>query len=72
MLRLVYKEAPHVFASAGPSCVSAKCSEGKMSCGHAALVREKYDDMLKNINESRKFKFVRKCVANGQTVLHNR
>ncbi len=33
MLRLCRKEAPSLFANAGPSCVSGPCSEGKMSCG---------------------------------------
>lgn len=34
MLRLCRKEAPSLFAHAGPSCISeGRCSEGKMSCG---------------------------------------
>lgn len=39
MLRLVKKEAPHLFAEAGPGCLSGPCREGKMSCGRAEEVR---------------------------------
>lgn len=42
MLRLVYPVAPALFAMAGPSCVRGACSEGSMSCGEAAAMREKY------------------------------
>lgn len=34
--------APHLFKNAGPSCVNGACPEGKMSCGRAAEMREKY------------------------------
>ncbi len=42
MLRLVKEVAPHLFAFAGPSCLSGRCPEGKMSCGKMAQMREKY------------------------------
>lgn len=42
MLMLVKDAAPNVFRDAGPSCVRGACSEGKMSCGKAAQVREKF------------------------------
>lgn len=42
MYRLVYAVAPTLFAKAGPSCIAGACSEGKMSCGRAAEVREKF------------------------------
>ena len=42
MLRLCKSVAPILFASAGPSCVSGKCSEGAMSCGKAKEMREFY------------------------------
>ena len=42
MLRLVYPVAPALFAMAGPSCVRGACSEGSMTCGEAAAMREKY------------------------------
>ena len=39
---LVYPVAPHIFAKAGPACVSGPCPEGKMCCGKTAEVRAKY------------------------------
>ena len=42
MLRLCLKTAPALFAKAGPGCVHGACSEGKMTCGKASEVREKY------------------------------
>jgi thymidylate synthase (FAD) len=45
MLRLVLEVAPHLFAKAGPPCASGKCPEGKMSCGKAAEIRERYAAM---------------------------
>lgn len=47
MLRLVYPVAPHLFKSAGPSCVCGACPEGSMSCGKAKEMREKYN-IIKN------------------------
>ena len=43
MFRLVYPVAPHIFAKAGPACVSGPCPEGKMCCGRTAEVRAKYE-----------------------------
>ena len=43
MLALVYPIAPHLFKSAGPSCVCGACPEGNMSCGKAKEMREKYN-----------------------------
>jgi len=43
MFRLVYPVAPHIFAKAGPACVSGPCPEGKMCCGRTADVRAKYE-----------------------------
>lgn len=40
MLALVKKEAPLLFANAGPGCVRGKCQEGSYTCGKAAEVRE--------------------------------
>ncbi len=42
MLELVKPVAPDIFAQAGPACVRGACPEGKMSCGRAAQVRERY------------------------------
>ena len=45
MLRLCKGVAPILFANAGPSCVSGKCSEGAMSCGKAKEMRDFYKNM---------------------------
>lgn len=45
MLRLVRGVAPVLFAKAGPSCVNGACREGKMSCGKAVQVREKFRNL---------------------------
>lgn len=45
MFRLVYWVAPSIFEIAGPGCVSSgRCSEGKMTCGHAQDVVEKWTE----------------------------
>lgn len=46
MLRLCIEAAPHVFAHAGPACVTdGKCPEGKMTCGKMQEVREYFSAM---------------------------
>lgn len=45
MLVLCKKAAPQLFCEAGPSCVSGPCREGKMSCGKAAEMREKFRNL---------------------------
>ncbi len=45
MLRKVKQIAPTLFKKAGPPCVSGPCPEGKMSCGKALEMREKYQNM---------------------------
>ncbi len=47
MLKLVSAVAPEIFKKAGPACVKGACSEGKMTCGRAAEMREFYKN-LKN------------------------
>ncbi len=42
MLALVKDIAPEIFKKAGPPCVSGACPEGKMSCGKAKEIRQKY------------------------------
>lgn len=42
MLRLASGVAPSLFKNAGPSCLSGPCPEGRMTCGRAAEVREKF------------------------------
>ncbi|MBQ7623885.1 MAG: FAD-dependent thymidylate synthase [Clostridia bacterium] len=41
MLALCREAAPSLFARSGPSCLHGPCSEGKMSCGEAAKMRER-------------------------------
>lgn len=43
MLRLCCEAAPALFRTAGPSCCCGGCTEGKMSCGQAKEVREKFE-----------------------------
>lgn len=42
MLREVRAAAPRLFQKAGPPCLRGACPEGKMSCGRAAEVRERF------------------------------
>lgn len=42
MLTLCISTAPHLFKNAGPSCVCGACPEGKMTCGKAKEMKEKY------------------------------
>ena len=48
MLALVSQVAPNLFKKAGPACVRGGCSEGKMTCGKAAQVREYYKELKNN------------------------
>lgn len=45
MYKLVYDVAPSLFEKSGPACVSSSCPEGKMSCGKALEMREKYKNI---------------------------
>ena len=45
MLRLVLPLAPHVFAYAGPRCLTGACPEAHMCCGKQAEVRQKYEQL---------------------------
>lgn len=45
MLALVKNVAPAVFDKAGPPCVKGACPEGKMTCGKAKEMREKYSSL---------------------------
>ena len=48
MLALVSAVAPELFKNSGPACLGGACSEGKMSCGKAAEVREKFKGLKSN------------------------
>ena len=53
MLRLCKEVSPQIFKYAGPSCVMlGRCPEGKMSCGKANEMKEKYRTKEINTNES--------------------
>ena len=45
MLRLVKEESPTLFKHAGPSCLTDKCPEGKMTCGKIEEVRKKFETL---------------------------
>ncbi len=45
MLLEVLKVAPQLFKKAGPPCAYGPCPEGKMSCGKAQEMREKYRNL---------------------------
>lgn len=42
MLMLVREVCPTIFRYAGPPCVAGKCPEGKMTCGKANEMKEKF------------------------------
>jgi len=42
MLALAKKEAPFIFRNSGPACVTGPCSEGELTCGRPAEIREKF------------------------------
>ena len=45
MLAEAKQVAPNIFEKAGPGCLSGPCPEGKMSCGKAEEVRNKYKNL---------------------------
>jgi thymidylate synthase (FAD) len=47
MLSLACEAVPALFGNSGPACVRGACSEGKMTCGRAAEVREYHDMTVK-------------------------
>lgn len=47
MLELVLPQAPHIFATAGPPCLTGPCPEGKMCCKKQQDVRTKYAKLKK-------------------------
>ena len=51
MLRLCKKEAPFLFKDAGPDCLHGACTQGKMSCGKAAEVRRRAEEMQNDGSE---------------------
>ena len=54
ILKLVYKVAPSLFESSGPSCVAlGRCPEGKMTCGRFAEVQEYYRKLKEEVDNER-------------------
>lgn len=53
MYKLCYKAAPSLFCKAGPSCCNGACTEGKMTCGKAAEVKQKFEKIKAEIDEKR-------------------
>ncbi len=45
MLREAYRVAPTLFAQAGPGCLNSGCPEGSRSCGQAAQIRERFQQI---------------------------
>ncbi len=52
MLRLVLPLAPHIFAHAGPRCLTGPCPEGRMCCGQMDAVRDKYAKLKAGVLEN--------------------
>ena len=48
MLALCYDTAPAVFEKAGPGCCNKGCTEGKFTCGQAALVSKRIAALKKH------------------------
>lgn len=51
MLEQAYCAAPHLFVDVGPACLRGRCPEGKKTCGQMEAVRNRYQEMLKRIEE---------------------
>lgn len=45
MLKLCKQAAPSLFKNSGPSCMSGRCPEGKLSCGAAQEMREYFTNL---------------------------
>ena len=45
MLKQVKEVCPVIFDNAGPGCISGGCPEGKMTCGKAKEIREKFKNL---------------------------
>lgn len=52
MYRQVYAVAPTLFRKAVPSCVCGTCSEGKMCCGSAGEMKEKYSKIWSETDDN--------------------
>lgn len=50
MLGEVIKVAPNLFRDCGPGCLRGRCPEGGKSCGKAADIKKRHDELLKSVN----------------------
>lgn len=57
MFSLVVDVAPSLFKNAGPNCVRHGCTEGKMTCGLAAEVRNKFKLVFEKHNSNKTEQF---------------
>ena len=57
MFSLVVDVAPSLFKNAGPNCVRQGCTEGKMTCGLAAEVRNKFKLVFEKHNSNKTEQF---------------
>ena len=52
MYKYCFATAPNIFKYAGPACyTTGSCSEGKMTCGKATMIRNEYDKLKYDVNE---------------------
>ena len=49
MLKILKTKYPVIFENVGPSCVSAKCNEGSLSCGKMKEVKTKFKNLIGKI-----------------------
>lgn len=49
MMKEALKVAPNLFRDCGPACLRGPCPEGQKSCGKAAEVKARRDELLKEI-----------------------
>lgn len=51
MFLICFNTAPSLFKNAGPACLRGKCPEGEKSCGKAAEIREKRNELIQTQKE---------------------
>lgn len=54
MYCLVYRVAPNLFATAGPSCTRGVCNQGKMCCGKCEEMIKKFSDIRIEVDKYEK------------------
>ena len=51
MFLLCFRTAPSLFADAGPACLRGRCPEGEKSCGKAAEIRRRREELIQSMTE---------------------